>query len=285
MKVRLLSHGPMKGKYNMAVDEAIHNAYQRGDIGPTLRLYRWKPACLSVGRFQDVQKQVDLENLKQLGIDLVRRQTGGRAVLHDDELTYSLVISERLMPGSVLETYKAISQVLVAALRNLGVPAQLSEVERGVTARDPRFRGAACFSAASWYEIEACGKKITGSAQMRKGGAILQHGSIPLTMDFAKLAGCFKTRSQTHAGRLESMLSSKSAGLSQVCGRWISLDELKQQLIRAFETAFDWRLEKSCLTPGELREAVELSQSKYGAYPWTMKRASGSTVDQGENLD
>ena len=69
MKVRLLSHGPMKGKFNMAVDEGIRNAYLRGDVGPTLRFYRWKPACLSVGRFQNVGKQVDLENLRDLGID------------------------------------------------------------------------------------------------------------------------------------------------------------------------------------------------------------------------
>jgi lipoate-protein ligase A len=274
VKVRLLSHRPMTGRYNMAVDEAIHNAYQRGESGPTLRFYRWKPACLSVGRFQSVERQVDLESLKQLGIDLVRRPSGGRAVLHDDELTYSLVISEGLLPGSVLETYRILSQALVDGLRALGIPARLSELERGVTARDPRFKGAACFSAPSWYEIEACGKKITGSAQFRKDGVILQHGSIPLSMDYSKLARCFKTRSPAHAKRLESMLPGKAAGLTEVCGRQVSACELQQELVRAFENAFDWKLEKGSLTTGEIREAVKLSQGKYGAVHWTMERAT-----------
>ena len=130
-------------------------------------------------------------------------------------------------------------------LRALGIPARLSELERGVTARDPRFKGAACFSAPSWYEIEACGKKITGSAQFRKDGVILQHGSIPLSMDYSKLARCFKTRSPAHAKRLESMLPGKAAGLTEVCGRQVSACELQQELVRAFENAFDWKLEKA----------------------------------------
>lgn len=281
MKVRLLIHGPGKGKYNMAVDEAVHNAYQRGHTGPTLRFYRWKPACLSVGRFQDVRKQVNLENLRQLGIDLVRRQTGGRAVLHDDELTYSLVISERLLPGSILETYKAISQALVNALRNLGVPAQLSELEKGVTARDPRFKGAACFSAASWYEIEAHGKKIIGSAQFRKGGVILQHGSIPLSIDYAKLVKCLKSSSQAHAGRLESMLSNKAAGVCQLAPRPVGIDELQEELIQSFEITFGWKLEKGSLSPEEIAETVKLCQSKYGDDTWTMKRAGAGVNYEG----
>jgi lipoate-protein ligase A len=263
----------MKGKFNMAVDEGIRNAYLRGDVGPTLRFYRWKPACLSVGRFQNVGKQVDLENLRDLGIDLVRRPTGGRAVLHDDELTYSVVVSEKLLPGSVLETYMTLSQALADGLRALGIPAELTEVERGVTARDPRFKHAACFSAPSWYEIEACGKKIIGSAQVRKGGVILQHGSIPLTMDPAKLARCFKTRSPGGAERLQSMLAGKAAGLSEICGRYISSRELERELTRAFERVLGWKAERGSLTPWEVGEAVRLSQGKYGSMGWTMERS------------
>ncbi|HHY12480.1 MAG TPA: lipoate--protein ligase family protein [Firmicutes bacterium] len=277
MKVRLLSHGPLRGRYNMAVDEAIHNAYQRGEAGPTLRFYRWEPACLSLGRFQDVAKEVNLQGLKDLGIDLVRRATGGKAVLHDDELTYSIVISESLLPGSILETYQELSKALVNGLKALGIPAELSALEHGVTARDDRFKQAACFSAPSWYEIVACGKKVTGSAQVRKGGVILQHGSIPLAMDFEKLAGCLSTRSEGHAKRVESVLSKKAAGLSQVCGRSISCSELEKQLVTAFETTFNWALEEGSLTPDEIQEAVKLSRDKYGADSWTMKR-TGSAV-------
>ncbi len=273
MKVRLLSHGAMKGKYNMAVDEAIHNAYQRGEVGPTLRLYRWEPACLSLGRFQDVKKEVNLEGLKDLGIDLVRRSTGGKAVLHDDELTYSIVISESLLPGSILETYKKLSKALVSGLKTLGVPAELSALEHGVTARDRRFRQAACFSAPSWYEVVAHDKKIVGSAQVRSGGIILQHGSIPFTMDIGKLVRCLKTGSEKHAQRVESMLSRKAAGLSQVCTSKVSYKQLEEELVSAFGATLGWAFEKGCLTPGEIREAVQLSQEKYGAYTWTMERA------------
>lgn len=278
MRIRLLSHGAMKGKYNMAVDEAIHNAYQRGEVGPTLRFYQWEPACLSLGRFQDVEKEVNLGGLKDLGIDLVRRSTGGKAVLHDDELTYSIVISESLLPGSILETYKKLSKALVKGLKALGIPAELSALEHGVTARDPRFRQAACFSAPSWYEIVACGKKITGSAQVRRGGIILQHGSIPLNMDAGKLVMCLKTSSENHARRVETMLSRKAAGLSEVCSSNVSYQQLEKELVSAFCATFNWTLEKGSLTPGEIREAVELSQDKYGAHMWTMERARPSGV-------
>ncbi len=272
MRVRLLSHGPMKGRYNMAVDEAIQNACRRGEVKPTLRFYQWKPACLSLGRFQDVAREVNPQGLASLGADLVRRPTGGKAVFHDDELTYSIVIPEDEIPGTILETYQELSRALVAGIRSLGIPAQLAALEHGVTARDPRFRQAACFSAPSWYEIVASGKKITGSAQVRRGGIILQHGSIPFNMNWRKLVTCLKTSSDQHAMRVESMLSRKSAGLAQIRGSGVSRRELESALASAFGAVFNWDLEEGILSPNEIREALELSQGKYGDYFWTMER-------------
>ncbi len=272
MRVRVLSHGPMRGKYNMAVDEAILDAYRKGQVGPTLRFYRWKPACLSLGRFQDAEREVDFQRMRESGVDVVRRLTGGKSVLHDDELTYSIVISEALLKGSILETYKILSAALVKGLRALGIPAELSALEHGVTARDDRFKQAACFTAPSWYEITALGKKIVGSAQVRKDGIILQHGSIPLTMDYKKLTDCMKTRSDEHKRRVESMLSRKAAGLSQIGGRSIDGARLEKHLFEAFELSFDWILEKGTLTSEEIREAVLLSQNKYGVDAWTLER-------------
>ena len=130
-------------------------------------------------------------------------------------------------------------------------------------------RQAACFSAPSWYEIVAYEKKITGSAQVRRGGIILQHGSIPFEIDFHKLVKCLKTSSEEHARRAEAMLSRKSAGLSQVWGSEVSRQELESALILAFESVFNWDLDKGVLSPGEIREALELSQNKYGARSWT----------------
>ncbi|MBP8614157.1 MAG: lipoate--protein ligase family protein [Firmicutes bacterium] len=276
MKVRLLCHGPMKGKFNMAVDEGIQNAVRRGEACPTLRFYEWEPACLSLGYFQDVDKEVDIKSLERLGVDLVRRPTGGKAVLHDDELTYSVAIPERDLPGTVLETYKLLSEAIVNGLRSLGVAAEMVSLERGVTVRDSRFQQAACFSAPSWYEVVALGKKIVGSAQVRRGGIILQHGSIPFHMDAAKVVKCLKTSSQAQADRLESMLSNKSAGLCQVCNTNITRRDVEASLVLSFTHTLGWNIEKGYLTKDEIQESLELSQNKYGQESWTMTRGKQS---------
>jgi lipoate-protein ligase A len=272
VKVRLLSHEAMKGSLNMAVDEAILRSAIRGETGPTLRFYQWKPACLSLGYFQDVKKEVDLEALPSQGVDLVRRLTGGKAVLHDDELTYSVVVPEVMLPGTVLETYRRISQALVEGLRLMGVPATIAALERGVTSRDPRFRQAACFSAPSWFEILWDGKKLIGSAQNRKGGMILQHGSIPFTFDAAKLVRCIRTTSPEHALRAESMLKRKAAGVSEALGRAVERRELEDHLKAGFVEALGWELESGNLTPNEEAEARSLAEAKYRNDAWTMER-------------
>jgi lipoate-protein ligase A len=262
----------MKGSLNMAVDEAILRSAIRGETGPTLRFYQWKPACLSLGYFQDVKKEVDLEALPSQGVDLVRRLTGGKAVLHDDELTYSVVVPEVMLPGTVLETYRRISQALVEGLRLMGVPATIAALERGVTSRDPRFRQAACFSAPSWFEILWDGKKLIGSAQNRKGGMILQHGSIPFTFDAAKLVRCIRTTSPEHALRAESMLKRKAAGVSEALGRAVERRELEDHLKAGFVEALGWELESGNLTPNEEAEARSLAEAKYRNDAWTMER-------------
>lgn len=272
MKVRLISDGYLSGKRNMAVDEAIHLANQSGTSVPTLRFYQWKPACLSLGYFQDALKEVDLENLRSGGIDLVRRATGGKAVLHDDELTYSVVVSERDLPGSVLETYHRISEALVEGLRTMGIPATLAALERGVTSRDLRFRQAACFSAPSWFEVVSDGRKIIGSAQKRKGGFLLQHGSIPFTFDAAKVMRSVRTASPEHAARAEALLRRKAAGVSEVAGRSVSREELERHLILGFQTILGWEIVPGQLSPDEVSQADRIEKDKYGSERWTMER-------------
>ncbi|MEX0975158.1 MAG: lipoate--protein ligase family protein [Bacillota bacterium] len=272
MKVRLISDGHLTGKVNMAVDEAIHRACQNGAAGPTLRFYQWQPACLSLGYFQDVEKEVRSESLREEGVDLVRRATGGKAVLHDDELTYSVIIAEKDLPGSVLETYHRLSEGLVEGLRTMGIPASLAALEHGVTSRDPRFRQAACFSAPSWYEIMSDDKKIIGSAQSRRNGFILQHGSIPFTFDAAKIVRCIRTGSPEHAARTEAMLRRKAAGVSDVLGRLVSREELQEHLVLGFRTVLGWDVQPGELSPGEKSDAKRLSFEKYGNDHWTMER-------------
>jgi lipoate-protein ligase A len=272
VKVRLLSQGPLAGKHNMGVDEAVQRACERGVSPPTLRFYQWEPACLSLGYFQDVHKEVSLDGLKEAGVDLVRRATGGKAVLHDDELTYSVVVSEKDLPGSVLETYHKISEALVLGFQNLGIPAAIAALERGVTSRDARFRQAACFSAPSWYEIVVMGKKLIGSAQNRKNGVILQHGSIPFGFDSAKLVRCLNTSSPEHAKRAETMLDRKAIGVSQALGRDVNREELEREIVKGFRDALGWELEPGELTEAESAEAMDLAEEKYGRDRWTMER-------------
>lgn len=274
MRVRLLSQGRLRGDLNMAVDEAILSSR-----ATTLRFYQWEPPCLSLGYFQDAAKEVNLESLTELGIDLVRRPTGGKAVLHDDELTYSVVISQEDLPGTILETYYRLSLALIEGLRTMGIPAAMAALEHGATLRDPEFRQAACFSAPSWYEVIADGKKIIGSAQCRRNGIILQHGSIPFTLDADKVARCLGSASRERQAKVASILRAKAAGLSDILGRPVSRAELENHLIQAFRSVLGWELEPGDLTPGEIAEAEELSREKYGNRKWVMQRGR-----QGEDL-
>ena len=166
----------------MAVDEAILEHIHRGESLPTLRLYAWQPPCLSLGYAQPVA-DVDLPRLRERGWDLVRRPTGGRAILHTDELTYSVAApaDDPRTAGTVLESYNRIARALLRALQELGLP-----VEIEAQAPVPAMQGQAnpvCFEVPSSYEITAGGRKLVGSAQARKREGVLQHGSLPLTGD------------------------------------------------------------------------------------------------------
>ncbi len=170
----------------MTVDEELLARAQAGDDMPVLRFYTWDPPAVSLGRFQTAETSVNADACKRLGFDVVRRITGGRAVLHRRELTYSIVsrIDNPLFPPDVLGTYKVIAAGLLAGLANLGIDAEM--VSRGgrhaalvnKTDKDP-----SCFASPSWYEIVVHGKKIVGSAQRRLSHAFLQHGSILIDYD------------------------------------------------------------------------------------------------------
>lgn len=177
---RLLDTPPAAGAWNMAVDEVLLVSV-RGGGPPTLRFYRWSPACLSLGRNQPARDQYDLEAIHARGLDVVRRPTGGRAVLHDRELTYSVTIPDGLL-GSPRATYAAVNRALTAGLRRLGVPAELAPRGGG---RAPAPSLAPCFKEPVEGEIVAGGRKLVGSAQYRENGAILQHGSLLLDGDQA----------------------------------------------------------------------------------------------------
>ena len=177
------------GAENMALDEAIMEAVAAGDSPPTLRFYQWAPPCLSLGKRQPLDG-VDLAACRADGVDVVRRATGGWAILHTDELTYSVVLrpDDPRVSGAILDTYRTLSQGLIAGLRFLGADAEMNPVIPG----GAQNTSAACFEVPSAYEITLGGRKLIGSAQTRPAGKVLQHGSLPLYGDIARVA-CYLT--------------------------------------------------------------------------------------------
>ena len=231
-RFKLLDTGAHIGAYNMAVDEELLARAQAGAALPVLRLYAWDPPAVSIGRFQDIAAAVNAGACKRLGIDIVRRITGGRAVLHRQELTYSIVArsDHPLFPPTVLGTYKVIAQGLVAGLRNLGIPAEIvSRSGRHAALVRKDAKDPACFSSPSWYEIIVGNRKIIGSAQRRVSGAFLQHGSILIDYDPVREAevipgGCG---------------SDAVTCIRRERGRAVPLEEIKKAIKKGFEAALE----------------------------------------------
>jgi lipoate-protein ligase A len=250
----------------MAVDEALLEGYERSaePRAPTLRLYGWAPAAMSLGKSQRASGAYDPAVLKAEGIDLVRRPTGGEAVLHEHERTYAVVGSAGEAPFAArpVETYRAIAGALVAALHSLGIPVRSEAPETGSLARP---RGAVCFDRVGAWEIAWTGRKLVGSSQFRRRRSFLQHGSIPLRLDPARL------------GRVTGLTvdGSRFADLRTAAGREVSADELDDALIAAFGSEFDTALVPGRLTEAEALRAAELRCWKYDSMAWTIEGEIG----------
>ncbi len=229
MTWRYLDSGPARGAENMALDEQLLAEAARGGVAPVLRFYGWSPPAVSLGRFQAAAAAVDAAACARYGFDIVRRVTGGRAVLHDRELTYSIVspIAAGLFPNDVLGTYKVIAGALLSGLRSLGVQAEMVSRPERMREGQKKCADAACFAAPSWYEIVARGRKIVGSAQRRVSGAFLQHGSILIDYDPELEAAVIPG-----GGAREAVTC-----LRRELGRDVAVHEIKQALLGGFRAA------------------------------------------------
>jgi lipoate-protein ligase A len=250
----------------MAVDEAVAQAVAEGVAPPTLRFYAWEPPCVSLGRHQPLAA-VDTRRCAELGYDIVRRPTGGRAILHTDELTYSLAAtpSHPLMNGLVLDVYLRLAAGLVEGLRRLGVEAEPAPG----TSRPGADVSAACFEVPSAYEIITRGKKLLGSAQSRRSGFVLQHGSLPLTGDLARLIECLVLPSETDRDNLRCSLTEHATTLERAAGRFISFEEAGEAMAAGFESALGMELLPGDLTETEKVRSFEMARDKYGQPGWT----------------
>jgi lipoate-protein ligase A len=262
---RLILDPPSDGAWNMAVDEALLRACDTGTatFDTTLRLYGWRPAALSLGRTQPAAGAHDAAMLRDEGIDLVRRPTGGRAVLHDAERTYALVSRRSgAFPGGVLDTYRRISRALEQALLALGLAPEIAP--RGpLRERDGGEGRASCFARVSAHEIVLGGRKVVGSAQLRGRNAFLQHGSILLRADATRVGRATGTRVD----------SGSFAGLEEACGRRLPSEELDRALIRAFEAVCGAGFVEAALSDEERISATRLRATKYLSAAWTLHGA------------
>ncbi len=259
---RLLNSGHLDGATNMAIDEAISRAVRARLTPPTLRFFGWQPACLSLGQAQP-GGDVDRAACRAAGVDVVRRPTGGRAILHTDELTYSVVApdDEPHVAGRIVESYRRLSEGLLNGLLLMGVPTRQAE---RLNSPD-HDQGPVCFEVPSNYEIVFDGKKLVGSAQMRKAGVVLQHGSLPLYGDIARISLYLTPRPDPE--RVRQRATTVEAALGHV----VDFDAAAQWMAAGFAQALNLHLEPGVLTPEEQRWTEELRREKYAADEWTYR--------------
>lgn len=239
---RFVNTGYRRGKFNMQYDEYLAQRLSEGKGTPTVRVFGWKPYAISIG-FHQREGEIDLRRSEEDGIDVVRRPTGGRAILHAHELTYSVVMFSE--GRSVMETYEYISRALIAALRYLGVKAELSRGNVHFSDFYKEDIAVSCFTSSSRYEVQYEGKKIIGSARRRyisphsdSGGVLLQHGSLLLGPQHRRLADYISLSSLRTQEVIRHMLDHTTTEVETILQRKVSFDEATVAIRRGFEEAW-----------------------------------------------
>src|SRR2546422_3799826 len=259
----LLLAPPAEGAWNMAVDEVLLDGVAAGSSPPTLRFYTWMPACLSLGYFQPFSV-VNVEGCRKLGIDIVRRPTGGRAILHDRELTYGVALPASLLghDAGILPSYRRLSLALQAGLQRLGIAVSLAWESEAPSRAG---QGPVCFDPPSAHEILLQGRKVVGSAQVRRAGALLQHGSIVIEPRMATLVACLRLDDDPMTATRR--LNGGVAGLTEVGA--FEPPSIAMAIAEAVATEFDARLAPGCLAEGESGAAGLLAPSQHSAPQWS----------------
>ena len=249
------------GFYNMALDEAIfRKAIEEDSDDLYVRFYDWSPACLSLGYFQSLKEKVDEKACREHGVDVVRRPTGGRAVLHDLELTYSIVSSTKKLGSTTLSAYLNISEGLNKGLNFLGVKSKVAPAKK-----TKRKGSAACFDSISSHEISVGGKKIVGSAQYRDKGYLLQHGSILIDIDVDKLYDCLNTDADE---RIKSYFKRITTAINIELEDNKEKDEVEEAIIQGLNEYFDYKTEKIDYSKELIKRADKFYKDKYSTEEW-----------------
>jgi lipoate-protein ligase A len=257
----LVEPEPLPGPWNMAVDE--HLFHLAGQSPRTfLRFYRWERPTASLGYTQEAARVVDVEFCRAQGIDIVRRLTGGKLVLHDREVTYALASADAgVFTETVRDSYRRISQALLRGFAIMGLSARLAEATPQGYAKGTM----PCFAYAARDEIEVGGRKIAGSAQKRTGPLFLQHGSIPLEKDEALLAAVARPG--------ETPEGSGMTSLSEALGRAVDFDAAVGPLVQGLAEFFGVAFERFALGPDDLEAVGRIRDARYGSDDWTFRKS------------
>jgi lipoate-protein ligase A len=266
---RLLITPPSRGAWNMAVDEAVLESIGRNESLPCLRLYAWEPPCLSLGYAQPTA-DIDPSILSSLGWEWVRRPTGGRAILHTDELTYSVIapLSEIRVAGSVLESYLRLSKALLTALHSLNIPAMAHPLRNDAGSHE---NGPVCFEVPSNYEIVVNGKKLVGSAQARRKDGLLQHGTLPLHGDLRRITKVLRFPSEAERQAAGERLLAHATTVETVLGDRLDWQTAAQAFIDGFQSELNLEFVHDELAPVEIERTGQLVAEKYSHPSWLQR--------------
>lgn len=257
---------PLSGFAHMALDHALLISSQEDDFTPVFRFQRWEPPAISLGRFQDID-ELDLDRCKSAGIEVVRRPTGGKALLHMDDITYSIVLPPGFpLPHDLPGSYRKISGGIIRALRRLGLKAVMGDEPSSAY----RIR-AACFASGNAADLKVNGKKICGSAQLRRKGSVLQHGTL-YVKDESELFH-YLLRYHTEEERMQALHIFREAciTLQEAMGSEPSRKELEEAFISGFEEELELEVIESELNPKE-REIWEILEEYYRSPRWVLNR-------------
>jgi len=248
MKWRVVKPEEHTAAMNMAIDEAVSNAVGKGRTPPTIRFYTWKPSAVSIGYFQGMNDEVDVERCIAKGVDVVRRRTGGGAVYHDNkgELTYSVIAPEDMFPEGITESYHLICQWIINGLLELDITAEFKPIN----------------------DIIADGKKISGNAQTRRGGVLLQHGTILYDVDVDTMFSLLKVPDEKIRDKLIATVKERVTRVLDFSD--VRRKEVYEAMLKGFTKGKEWEFDM--LSANEIGNAERLSEERYRTREWNFKR-------------
>jgi len=237
---------------NMAIDWAVLKANSEGKSPPTVRFYTWKPSAISIGYFQSLEEEVDLEMCKRHGVDYVRRITGGGAVFHEDELTYSIVIPEKHpeISKNIMESYGRVCGAIIKGLNHLDIESKYAPIN----------------------DIISNGKKISGNAQTRKSKTVLQHGTVLMEVDVDKMFSVLKVPDEKIRDKLISDVKQRVTSIKHLLGESLSFNEVAEVMKKGFEEEFNIDLVEGNLTKEELEDTDRFEKEYFSSREWNHKK-------------